>query len=99
MQWILSVFAKCYNKRFKLFGHVWYDRFKSFILHSLRNFLETFVYIMENPVKAGIVKNISDFIFCGAFHMKIHKFDIIEPPDLLCHMYFPEISSVQLIGY
>jgi putative transposase len=81
MQWILSVFAKKYNKRFKLMGHVWYDRFKSFIIGGFRKFLETFIYIAENPVKAGIVDRFDDFKHSGTTHLKRGLHDIVEPPD------------------
>lgn len=54
MQWILSVFAIHYNKMFSLHGHVWYDRFKSKIVSSLRQFVATFQYIANNPVVAGL---------------------------------------------
>ncbi len=54
MQWILSVFAIHYNKMFSLHGHVWYDRFKSKVINSLRQFVATFNYIANNPVVAGL---------------------------------------------
>jgi putative transposase len=98
MQWILSVFAASYNRRFKLMGHVWYDRFKSFILNDLRDFLKTFRYINENPVKAGIVKAIEDFHFGGIGHYKSGNYSIISPPDLLCRLFFPEIVILRLLS-
>ena len=51
MQWILSVFAVKFNKMFGIYGHVWYDRFKSFIIDDIKQFIETFFYITNNPVK------------------------------------------------
>lgn len=54
MQWILSVFALRYNRLFGLQGHVWYDRFKSIVIGSLRQFIATFHYILDNPVQAGL---------------------------------------------
>ena len=56
MQWILGVFAQKYNKIFGLSGHVWSDRFKSKIIISFKQYLNTFIYIANNPVKAGIVE-------------------------------------------
>lgn len=55
MQWILSVFALRYNRSLGIQGHVWYDRFKSVVIGGLRQFIATFNYIYENPVRAGIV--------------------------------------------
>ncbi len=45
MQWILGVFAMRFNKLFGLQGHVWYDRFKSKIIASFRQLVNTFHYI------------------------------------------------------
>ena len=61
MQWILSVFAIWFNKKFGLIGHVWYDRFKSKIIRSYRQYLATFLYIANNPVSADIVKKATDY--------------------------------------
>jgi len=41
MQWILSSFAICYNKINNLKGHVWYDRFKSWLIDNFFDFLES----------------------------------------------------------
>jgi REP element-mobilizing transposase RayT len=98
MQWILSVFAKSFNRRFKLMGHVWYDRFKSHILHSLRRFLETFVYIAENPVKAGIVSRIDEFAWSGNVHMKRGLRDIVEPPDIICKLFLSTVALPYLLS-
>ena len=61
MQWILSVFAIHYNRLNNLKGHVWYDRFKSRIVASLLQFIRTFVYITENPLKAGSARHLFDY--------------------------------------
>ncbi len=61
MQWMLSVFAIRFNSYFGIHGHVWYDRFKSKVIESLRQFVATFRYILENPVRAGIVEKPTDY--------------------------------------
>ena len=53
--WILATFAINYNKLFGLIGHVWYDRFHSTIIYNFMQYVRTFLYIGENPVKAKIV--------------------------------------------
>jgi putative transposase len=98
MQWILGVFAKKYNKRFKLMGHVWYDRFKSFIISSFRKFLETFIYITENPVKAGIVGRFDEFPHCGATQMKRGLHDIVEPPNTILKLFLSRLVMPHLLG-
>ena len=55
MKWILQTFAIRYNKAHGLWGHFWGDRFFSWIIPNLLEFLRIFAYIDENPVKAGLV--------------------------------------------
>ncbi len=55
MKSILGGFARRYNQINNLKGHVWYDRFKSRIINSLQQFINTLVYISNNPVRAEIV--------------------------------------------
>jgi hypothetical protein len=65
MQWILSVFAIRFNVRLGIRGHVWYDRFRSKVIASLRQFVRTMAYIGNNPVRAGIVTRAEDYRFGG----------------------------------
>ncbi len=81
MQWMLSVFAIRFNKLFGLTGHVWYDRFKSKIISTFRQLVNTFHYISENPVKAGICKNAADYIWGGLYELKKGRFRLLDPPD------------------
>jgi len=81
MQWILSVFAMKYNKTFNYIGHVFYDRFKSKIIEDFRQYVATFIYIMENPVRAGIVKKPENFEYNGVSFMQKGLYDVIQPPD------------------
>jgi REP element-mobilizing transposase RayT len=98
MQWLLSVFAILYNKRLRLKGHVWYDRFKSYILGNLRQFLRTFMYISDNPVNAGIVKRKDEFKYSGIWFMKRGIFDVLEPPDLLLKLMLPGACELREIA-
>ena len=82
MQWILSVFAMKYNRAFNYIGHVFYDRFKSKIIEDFRQYVATFIYIMENPVKAGIVERPLDFEFNGVSFMRKGLYEVINPPDM-----------------
>jgi putative transposase len=82
MRWILSVFAKRYNKVNNLKGHLFMDRYKSKVIEDLIQFLNTFNYISNNPVKANIVKEASLYKFGGFYFMLKKIFDIIEPFEL-----------------
>ncbi len=96
MQWILSVFAMRYNRTFSLRGHVWYDRFKSKIVDSLRQFIATFEYIDENPVRAGIVERAVDYHYGGLSLMRAAVGGILSPPSLLVRMLFPHFRKPDL---
>jgi REP element-mobilizing transposase RayT len=78
LQWILSVFAMHYNKIFKTFGHVWHGRFWSKIIDDIRQFIDTFDYISNNPVKAEMVKKAKDYKYGGLFHILNGIIDVID---------------------
>lgn len=96
MQWIMSVFAISYNKLHKLTGHVWGDRFFSHILSNIREYLRAFDYIDNNPVKAGLVKEKSSWIFGGLYHRCQGRWDIIDPPPLWLMMMSSINNSYQI---
>ena len=93
LQWILSVFAIRYNRRLGIFGHVWYDRFKSYILSNFQKLLHTFIYICENPVKAGLVNSCWDYSFSGLKHIQEKKYDLIDPPDPSTYLMLFSLSE------
>ena len=81
MQWILSVFAIRFNKINGFKGHVWYDRFKSVIVRNFIQFINTFNYITNNPVKAGICMDARKYIYCGLYELVRGRYKIMDPPD------------------
>ncbi len=84
MQWILSVFAKRFNKLTRYKGHVWYDRFKSKVIDSFRQYVNTFLYIANNPVRAGVVKDPFEYAYNGVTFYKTGKYKgLLEPPTPL----------------
>ncbi len=54
-------FVYWYNWKYARSGHLFQDRYKSEAVESDRYFLTVLRYIHQNPLKAGIVKNISDY--------------------------------------
>jgi REP element-mobilizing transposase RayT len=80
MQWILSVFAKRYNKVFNLTGHVWHDRFTSKVIRSFYQYLITFIYIANNPVRANISSNPIEYEYNGISFLQKGILDILERP-------------------
>ena len=98
MQWILSVFALRFNKRFGWLGHVWYDRFKSKIVDSLGDFLHAFRYIMENPIRAGIVRYPWEHAFSGARYLRNLDYEIIDKPTPVLLLMESSICSPFLLA-
>jgi REP element-mobilizing transposase RayT len=68
MQWLLGNFAKAWNKRHGLSGHLWRARFFSRIITDEQDFLNVFKYICDNPVKGGLVKDARDWEYSGLWH-------------------------------
>ena len=91
MQWILSVFAISYNKKYGLKGHVWYDRFKSVVIQSYRQLIATFKYIADNPVKASIIDDPVNYEFGGLWFIKNRKFELIDPPGPILKAMIPKL--------
>lgn len=81
MQWILSVFAVRFNKKMGYEGHVWKARFYSKIIHSIKQLINTFRYITENPVIGGIVKNAVDHDLNGIWFLIHEQYAILTKPE------------------
>lgn len=58
---ISSSYVFWYNKKYERCGHLFQERFKSEAVESDEYFLTVLRYIHQNPVKAGITKNIQDY--------------------------------------
>ena len=69
MQWILSVFAMRFNRAYNLTGHVWGERFFSQIIANVRQYYKNYIYIDENPKRAGLVDRAQDWLY-GRFHLR-----------------------------
>lgn len=85
MQWILSTFAINFNRIHHLRGHVWYDRFHSTVIETLKQYLQTFDYINMNPVKVGLAVKPTEYPYCGVRHILDGNFSVVDPPDFAAH--------------
>jgi len=82
MQWVLSVFAVRYNRLFNYKGHVWYDRFKSKAIQTVRQLINTFIYIANNPVRANLTAHPLHFKFNGVSYLKNkHDPELLDAPQ------------------
>ena len=90
MRWIMSVFAMTFNKIKGLTGHVWGCRFFSRIIASLREFMQVFEYIDDNPVKASQVEDRREWRYGGLAHDRQGCREIVEELSVWMRLLFPE---------
>ena len=60
---ISSSYVYWYNQRYDRCGHLFQERFKSEVVESNEYLLTVLRYIHQNPVKAGITKNLEDYLW------------------------------------
>jgi len=89
-------FVRWYNTKYCRSGHLFQDRFFSSVVEDKKHFLSTLVYIHNNPVKANICKNQSDYnwssynAFYGQKNPLINitfSYDIAGSKDLLINYF------------
>ena len=97
MQWILSCFAMRFNRHYGIHGHVWYDRFKSFVIANLRQFQRTFSYISDNPVRAGLAATAGDYKYNGLAFIRDGPGRVVDPPTEVVRLLFPGFAFPQLL--
>lgn len=86
MKMIASRFATWYNIKYQRVGHLFQDRFKSEPVESNEYFLTVLRYIHQNPIKAGLCKNVKEYkyssyqeyIYAGKIVDKEFVYGIIE---------------------
>lgn len=61
MQWLNGVFAHASNSRHQRVGHLWAGRFKSIMIGDDIYLRTANVYVVQNPVRAGLVSSPSDW--------------------------------------
>ncbi|WP_373665478.1 hypothetical protein SPSIL_021410 [Sporomusa silvacetica DSM 10669] len=60
---ISSSYVYWYNQKYERCGHLFQERFKSEAIETEEYFLVVLRYIHQNPLKAGITKNISKYLW------------------------------------
>ncbi|HTX72818.1 MAG TPA: transposase [Rectinemataceae bacterium] len=96
MQWILSVFAMAYNKIRNITGHVWGSRFFSRIMSGLRELMQVFEYIDENPVRSNQVTNRRDWRYGGLWHRRVGCRELVDELPKCLNLLFPEHAPLSL---
>ena len=68
MRRLLTGYAQQFNRRHKRHGHLFQNRYKSFLCEEDAYLLELVRYIHLNPLRAGVVndiKQLKDYPYCG----------------------------------
>jgi len=79
MKHINASYAIYFNKKYKRSGHLWQGRFKSWYVTDVSYLYTLINYIENNPLKAKIVKNVSEYR-----HSSYQSFvEIVKPIECL----------------
>lgn len=81
MRQVNSIYAMYYNKKMQRVGYVYRNRFKSVPMMTKRQLWTCIKYIHMNPVKAGIVKEESDYIY-SSYNDYLNKTGFIQEKTL-----------------
>ena len=56
-------YASYFNRKYQRVGHLFQDRFRSEPVDDMKYFITLIRYIHQNPVAAGIVSNVEDYVW------------------------------------
>jgi REP element-mobilizing transposase RayT len=61
MQRLNGRYAQRFNERYDREGHVFQNRFSSYVIESEEHFERALAYVRANPVEAGLCDNVEDW--------------------------------------
>ncbi len=77
-------YSSYFNKRYKRVGHLFQDRFRSERIETENSILTCLRYIHNNPIKAHITKNLSDYKWSSySIYTGKYEDDIIDTSFIL----------------
>jgi len=84
MQSLTVAYNRWYNFKYKSSGHVWQGRFSSSLVSDDEYLLTAMQYIEQNPLRAGMVDNVGDYLF-SSYRLNVRQassklIDRIENP-------------------
>jgi REP-associated tyrosine transposase len=65
LQWLNTVYARGFNDRHGRWGHLFGERFSCWVVESDAHAEAASVYIIENPVRAGLCSDPKDWPWAG----------------------------------
>ena len=94
---IASSYVYYYNHKYSRDGHLFRERFKSEPVNDMAYFVILLRYIHQNPVKAGMVKEVKDYEF-SSWHEYIDKnstlFPLCDTRTVLNRIPFSELNEL-----
>lgn len=90
LQRIGTSYVSWFNRKHGRCGHLFQDRYKSERVEDDAYFLTVIRYIHQNPLKAGLVKNLKDYHW-SSYQLYMQEVDFIEKTYVL-KMFSPEIG-------
>lgn len=81
MQYVASIYAEEFNKKYKRVGHLFQDRFKSIYVYNDNYLLRLIRYIHRNPERAGICK--TEEYKWNSYKEYVYNSKIIETDSIL----------------
>jgi putative transposase len=63
MHWLCTSHVRRYHKEHGTSGHIWQDRFRSFLIQQDEHLLAVLRYVEANPVRAGLVPSLGDWVW------------------------------------
>jgi putative transposase len=66
MQRLNGVYARGFNDRYERVGHLFEGRFSAYVIDDEDHLAAACLYILENPVRAGICARAEDWAWSGA---------------------------------
>jgi putative transposase len=65
MQRLNGRYAQRFNQRYDRVGHVFQNRFSSYLIDSEEHFERALAYVSANPVEAGLCERAEDWLWTG----------------------------------
>ncbi len=83
MHWLDGSYAVWYNQKYERKGHLYQGRFLSVTADTRSAFLQILRYILQNPVKAGLTRNLATYKYSSGAEYMYGKRGISDLDDPL----------------
>ena len=67
--------------KYTILAYLRRSRYWSKIIENIKQFIDTFNYISDNPVKADMIGDAGEYRYGGLYYILKGIFDIVDRPD------------------